>query len=30
MAELKDFFDEEACDRCGDCLAKCPVIHLSQ
>jgi len=30
MAELKDFFNEESCDRCGDCLAKCPVIHLSQ
>ena len=29
MAELKDFFNEEACDRCGDCLVKCPVIHLS-
>ncbi|MBA7600972.1 hypothetical protein ES703_08035 [subsurface metagenome] len=30
MADLKVFFNEEACDRCGDCLAECPVIHLSQ
>ena len=30
MAELKDFFNEDVCDRCGDCLVKCPVIHLSQ
>lgn len=30
MAELKDFFNDGACDRCGDCLVKCPVIHLSQ
>jgi len=30
MAELKDFFNEAACDRCGDCLVKCPVIHLSE
>jgi len=30
MAELKDFFNEEACDQCGECFAKCPVLHLSQ
>lgn len=30
MAQLKDFFNEEACDRCGDCLVECPVIHLSR
>jgi len=30
MVKLNDFFDDKVCDRCGDCLAKCPVIHLSQ
>ena len=30
MVELKDFFNEEACDRCGDCLVDCPVIHLDR
>lgn len=30
MVQLGDSFDIEACDRCGDCLAKCPVIRLSQ
>ena len=29
MVQMKDFFVEEACDRCGDCLAKCPVLHLN-
>ncbi len=30
MVKLEDFFNVEACDRCGDCFVKCPVIHLSQ
>jgi len=30
VVQMNDFFNEGACDRCGDCLVKCPVLHLNQ
>jgi len=27
--DLKDFFDLDSCDLCGECLRRCPVLGLS-
>ena len=30
MAPFDQMFDRDACDQCGDCFSKCPVLRLNQ